>query len=98
MRLEPPPGFPDSFADTLAHAWAELRRHGDYGRWQAALSALPEIEPAGIDLNADAVRIGDAAQIAAVLPLVAVGGSAFLVGWLLVGVIALRGASARPRT
>lgn len=36
------------------------------------------------------------AHVTSVLPLVPVGGAAFLVGWLLVGVAALRPWSARP--
>ncbi len=36
------------------------------------------------------------AQVASVLPLVPIGGSAFLAGWLLVGVIALRPWPTRP--
>ncbi len=58
-----PPGFPDGFGHTLDEAWANVRAHGDHGRWQAAITALPELMPTGIDLHTDAIRIGDAGDI-----------------------------------
>lgn len=40
-------------------------RHGDLPRWEAALAALPEARPGSVDLAADTVRIGHAADLAA---------------------------------
>ena len=33
-------------------------RHGDLGRWQQLLRLLPDIKTDDVDLNADALRIG----------------------------------------
>jgi tRNA (mo5U34)-methyltransferase len=62
MNHDLPSGFPQDFHRSLDEAWNRVRGHGDYGRWQAALSALPALKPSAIDLDADAVRIGDPAQ------------------------------------
>lgn len=37
--------------------------HGDFAKWQAALMAMPAIQPDAIDLNAAAIRVGHAAQL-----------------------------------
>jgi len=37
--------------------------HGDMGRWQAALQQLPHVIPSRIDLNASAVRVGQATDL-----------------------------------
>lgn len=39
------------------------RRHGDLPRWLAALEGLPSVQPSGVDLNAAAVTVGDAASV-----------------------------------
>lgn len=63
MSIDLPPGFPDGFRQTLDEAWAGVRGHGDHGRWQAAISALPGLTPSGIDLDTDAIRIGAVGDI-----------------------------------
>ena len=40
------------------------RRHGDLPRWEAALASLPDVRPSGVDLSADAIRIGRASDLA----------------------------------
>jgi tRNA (mo5U34)-methyltransferase len=55
-------------------AWAEqlptqitkglnIQRYGDLPRWQAALAALPPVNPSSIDLNTGCLRIGDPKDI-----------------------------------
>ncbi len=44
-------------ADIAGRFHAE--RYGDLPRWQEALSALPELSPSSIDLNASAVQVGN---------------------------------------
>jgi tRNA (mo5U34)-methyltransferase len=56
-------GIPDALASRIDRAWAGIRRHGDYGRWQACLAALPGLVPAHIGLDADAVIVGRADEI-----------------------------------
>lgn len=63
MSLELPPGFPAGFAGHLAEAWADVRAHGDYERWQQALAALPGLAPSTVDLDTDAIRIGTPADL-----------------------------------
>lgn len=41
----------------------KLARHGDTPRWLEALSQLPELTPAHLDLSAPCLHIGDAEQI-----------------------------------
>jgi tRNA (mo5U34)-methyltransferase len=55
--------IPDALARRLDQAWADIRRHGDYGRWQASLAALPELVPSHIGLDMDAVTVGRADDI-----------------------------------
>ncbi|MCG8380347.1 MAG: DUF1698 domain-containing protein, partial [Proteobacteria bacterium] len=38
-------------------------KHGDFPKWQQALNELPSITPSRIDLNQDAVVIGDTVDI-----------------------------------
>ena len=52
--------LPDQVAAGLDPA-----RHGDLPRWEAALAALPEARPGSVDLAADTLRIGHAADLAA---------------------------------
>lgn len=42
----------------LAAAETRCRQHGDHDRWRTLIDRLPEIRPSLIDLNADALRIG----------------------------------------
>lgn len=44
--------------------FAATSRHGDFPRWLAALQALPEVEPASIELR-DRVRVGCTEQLTA---------------------------------
>ena len=50
--------MPDALRQRIEQAWADIRQHGDYGRWQASLAALPPLLPSHIGLDADAVTIG----------------------------------------
>lgn len=40
-----------------------IEKHGDFLRWQAALDALPDIEPELIDLQNDCIHLGLATQL-----------------------------------
>jgi len=64
----------NAMAGTELEAWGEQLpaqvearidsgRYGDLPRWQAALSALPKTVPTLVDLNADAVTVGQASDI-----------------------------------
>ena len=53
-----PNEVPEALCRGIEQAWTAIRRHGDYGRWQACLAALPDRVPSSIELNADAVTIG----------------------------------------
>lgn len=52
------------FFEKLAQTRFASCDHGDLPAWQAALAALPVINPSTIDLNSDLVRIGTAADLA----------------------------------
>jgi tRNA (mo5U34)-methyltransferase len=51
-------GVPTALQQCIAESWAAIRRHGDYGHWQACLAALPQLMPSRVELNADTVSIG----------------------------------------
>ena len=40
-----------------------IKRYGDLPRWQAALTALPQVSPSSIDLNTGCLRVGDAKDV-----------------------------------
>jgi tRNA (mo5U34)-methyltransferase len=67
-NLEADAGLAEMFREPAFQAWAihlpeQLRkafdagRHGDWPKWRDVLRRLPVIEPARVDLNADAVRV-----------------------------------------
>lgn len=43
----------------------DASRYGDLPRWQAIVDALPDLRPSSVDLNAAAVRVGEASDIGA---------------------------------
>lgn len=47
----------DALPELLARG-LDIGRYGDILRWQAALSALPAIQPSGVDLSSPVVRVG----------------------------------------
>ncbi len=51
--------LPDYLKNAFSSSW-----HGDYPKWQKVLGELPQIKAANCDLNAPAVRIGSAAELA----------------------------------
>ncbi|HXH73064.1 MAG TPA: tRNA 5-methoxyuridine(34)/uridine 5-oxyacetic acid(34) synthase CmoB [Mariprofundaceae bacterium] len=55
----------ETLAATVANAWQRVEAHGDYPRWQQVLDELPAKPGCSIDLNRDAVRIGEAADCSA---------------------------------
>ncbi len=56
------PGWAAMLPQQIEQALA-AERHGDLGRWQHLLQQLPDVKAADIDLKADALRIGRAADI-----------------------------------
>jgi len=49
----------------FAEGWKRVLAHGDAPRWLEAVGSLPSVSPSEIDMNADAVRIGRATDLAA---------------------------------
>ena len=41
----------------------KFNNHGDVAKWQTAIDALPQVTAHSIDMNADAMRIGEKEQL-----------------------------------
>nr|WP_196795128.1 tRNA 5-methoxyuridine(34)/uridine 5-oxyacetic acid(34) synthase CmoB [Mariprofundus ferrooxydans] len=52
----------DAIEEVVTRAFAQAAQHGDYPRWQQALTALPAVIPSLVALDSDSVCIGRASD------------------------------------
>jgi tRNA (mo5U34)-methyltransferase len=58
IASSPLSGHSDELMALNEQGWKKILRHGDLPRWSSGFSALPDVIPSSIDLNAESVRIG----------------------------------------